>query len=353
MLRKLRWVVVFLIVVGLVAAVYLSGAIARRAALSINSDPQGQKVYLSGEEVGETPYFSEQLEPGDPVIQFGDFNQKVHLTSGALSVVDWVTGPSETFSGGHVVWFSESSTGSELLVITKPVAEVFLDGESIGDSPLSRSIDPGEYELEIKKEGYFPRTVKISVRDGFRLNVSANLALRPFPESPQELSSPHNKITLSNLSTGIQALYSDLSVWVQGVVFWVTREGGASYDFFLTEDGKFYDSAGSEVAIASLPRTEESYSVGYLGQGSTLSQAGQNTLNLVISKLYPTPPKVQILETGLGFLRVRSGPGTTYSEIGKAAPGDTYTYLSEQGGWFKIDFQGREGWVSAEFSKKL
>lgn len=343
-----------LIILGLVAAVYLGGVVSKKAALSVTSDPSGQKVLLDNQEVGTTPFLSDQLDEGNPVLSFGNFNQKIRLTAGALSVVDWVLGPSETFSAGEVVWFSNSSTGSELLVITKPVAEVFLNGESLGDSPLSKSVDPGEYDLEMKKDGYFSRQLKISVKEGFRLNVSANLALDPFPTSPAKLSSPSSNLTVWNLSLGSSTPVADSSLWVAGAVFWSSRlEEPVTYHFFLTTEGKLYDAQGSEVSANSLTRTEDQKTIGYLGNSSALTTTAQTTLNTLAAKLYPTAPQVQILDTGIGYLRVRSGPGKSYSEIGRATVGSKYTYLGEQSGWFKINFQGKEGWVSSDYARKL
>lgn len=354
MLKGVRWLLVVLIVAGLIATVYLSAAISKKAALSINSDPEGQKVFLDDQEVGRTLYFSDQLSEGNPIVRFGDFNQKVRLTSGALTVVDWILGPSETFSAGEVVWFSESSTGTELLVISKPVAEVSLNGESLGDSPLSRSVEVGEYDLEIKKDGYFSRTLKISIKEGFRLNVSANLAINPFPLEQKKISSPNESLTVLDLSSEQPVLLADSTTWVSGAVFWASRdEDETEYDFFLTKEGKLYDSEGSEVSLNSLSETSEKYILGYLGSSSKLASAANETLNSMVAKLYPAPPKVQILATGLGFLRVRSGPGISHSEIGRATPGDKYTYLGKQGDWFKIDFNGQTGWVSADYAKKL
>ncbi len=353
-LGKARWLFVFLILAGLVAAVYLSGAISQEAALSITSDPDSQTVYIDEQEVGTTPYFSDQLSAGDPVVRFGDFNQKVRLTSGALTVVDWVLGPSEPFSAGHVVWFSESSTGTELLVISNPAADVFLNEELLGESPLSKPVDVGEYDLEIKKDGYFSRKLKISIKEGFRLNVSANLSLNPFLETAEELSSPSNNLTVLDLSSEQPLLSADPISWVRGAVFWSGRdEDETEYGFFLTSEGKLYDSSGSEVSLDSLSKTSEKYTLGYLGINGSLTSSASKTLNSMSSKLYPPSPKVQILETGLGFLRVRSGPGVSYDEIGKATPGDKYTYLGKSGEWFKINFNGQDGWVYSDYAKKL
>lgn len=354
-LKKIRGLLILVIVLGLVFAVFLSGAVSKNAALSVASDPSGQKVLLDNKEVGNTPYLSDQLEAGNPVLSFGNFNQKIRLTAGALTVVDWVLGPSETFSAGEVAWFSESSTGSELIVITRPVAEVFLNGELLGDSPLSKSLEPGEYELELKKGGYFSRSIKVSVKDGFRLNVSANLALNPFPLDPNKLSSPNSNLTVWDLSLSSAALAGDSAGWVAGAVFWASRlEDPAEYHFFLTAEGKLYDATGSEVSLDSLSPISEKRTIGYLGaRAQKLSSAASTTLSSLASQLYPTLSQVQISDTGIGYLRVRSGPGKSYSEIGRANVGATYTYLGEQSGWFKIDFQGKEGWISAEYAKKL
>lgn len=355
MLKKFRGLLILAIVLGLILAVFLSGAVSKNAALSVSSDPSGQKVILDNKEVGTTPFLSDQLEASNPVLSFGDFNQKIRLTAGALTVVDWVLGPSETFSAGQVAWFSESSTGSELVVITRPVAEVFLNGQSIGDAPLSKSLEPGEYDLELKKDGYFSRSIKVSVKEGFRLNVSANLAFNPFPSEPKQLSAPNSNLTVWDLSLSSSTLAGDAASWVAGAVFWAPRlESPTEYHFFLTAEGKLYDATGSEVSLDSLLQISEKRTIGYLGvSAEELSSAASATLSSLASRLYPTPPQVQILDTGIGYLRVRSGPGKSYDEIGRATVGSKYTYLAQQSGWYKIDFNGREGWVSADFAKKL
>lgn len=354
-MKKVKGLLIFLVVAALVYAVFLSGVIGKRAALSVSSDPSGQKVLLDNTEVGTTPYLSDQLEDGNPVLIFGNFTQKVRLTAGALTVVDWILGPSETFSGGKVAWFSESSTGSELVVISRPTAEVFLNGESLGDAPLSKPLEPAEYDLEISKDGHFPLKIKVSVKEGFRLNISANLALNPFPDAPKKLSSPDLNLTVWDLSSSSSALTADPIGWVAGAVFWMGRlDDPVAYNFFLTAEGKIYDATGSEISLSSLTQISDKKVVGYLGDNpGKLSSAASAALNSLAARLYPTPAKVQILDTGIGYLRVRSGPGTSYSQIGQAPVGSKYTYLSEQGDWYKIDFNGKEGWVSKDYSKKI
>ncbi len=48
-------------------------------------------------------------------------------------------------------------------------------------------------------------------------------------------------------------------------------------------------------------------------------------------------------------LNVRSGAGADNAALGKIRPGDVYAVRGESDGWFQIDFNGGQGWVSAQF----
>ena len=48
-------------------------------------------------------------------------------------------------------------------------------------------------------------------------------------------------------------------------------------------------------------------------------------------------------------LNVRPSPSTSGAPIGRIRPGQCYSILGSEGGWYLIDFNGRQGWVSAAF----
>jgi len=354
-MKLLRLLIILIILGGLGAIIFLNDRfISSKAALSVISAPSSQKVYLNDQELGATPFLSEDLEPGEATLSFGEFSEKVTLTGGALTVVNWTLGPAESFSAGEVVWFSSSSQGTELVVISNPEAEVFLGDESIGNSPLSKSINPGVHSLEIKKDGYFPRSLQIDAREGYRLNVSVDLSLNPLSDGGSEMNAGGSKIKVMDLSTAESLLLADYELWVKGAAFWAKEDETKNYGYFLTAEGKIYDAEGSQTSASSFSQQEKAITLGYLGEsGQSLSKAASTTLSSVQGAVSPATPKVKILSTGVGFLRVRSGPGTGYSEIGKAYPGEKYKYLGKQGGWFKIKFGNKKGWVSSEYAKKI
>lgn len=59
----------------------------------------------------------------------------------------------------------------------------------------------------------------------------------------------------------------------------------------------------------------------------------------------PLPPGLAALD----ILNVRSGPGLTHEPVGLIAPGEVYQHHGEQDGWFRIRFQGRDGYVSGDY----
>lgn len=66
------------------------------------------------------------------------------------------------------------------------------------------------------------------------------------------------------------------------------------------------------------------------------------------------PVQVKIEATPTGFLRVRSGPGTSYSEVVRVKPGEVYEFLEEKSGWYKIKVSETiSGWVSTQFATKI
>jgi uncharacterized protein YgiM (DUF1202 family) len=59
--------------------------------------------------------------------------------------------------------------------------------------------------------------------------------------------------------------------------------------------------------------------------------------------------EVVIQETPTGWLRVRQTPSG--EEIGRVYPGEKYRFLSQESGWYQIEFEGEEAWVSGTYAE--
>lgn len=52
------------------------------------------------------------------------------------------------------------------------------------------------------------------------------------------------------------------------------------------------------------------------------------------------------------FLNFRTGPGTDHSIIERLHDGDKLTIIDRSGGWYKVKFGGKTGWVCAKYVRK-
>lgn len=67
----------------------------------------------------------------------------------------------------------------------------------------------------------------------------------------------------------------------------------------------------------------------------------------------PVLPRVTILNTPTGFLRVRQEASIASAEIGRVNPGDSLPMLAEQNGWYNVQLpDGKTGWISVSFATK-
>ena len=76
-----------------------------------------------------------------------------------------------------------------------------------------------------------------------------------------------------------------------------------------------------------------------------LSKAEKEETKSLISK------SVVISATPTGWLRVRSEPNLNATEIAKVNTGESFTFLEEKDGWYKIALKdGKDGWVSSQYA---
>src|SRR3989339_589675 len=65
-------------------------------------------------------------------------------------------------------------------------------------------------------------------------------------------------------------------------------------------------------------------------------------------------PKLKIMDTGLGYLKVRSGPSREAAEVSKVKTGDVYPYSDQDNNWYEIRISSDVvGWVFGDYIEEL
>lgn len=142
--------------------------------LVIDSTPQGAKVFMGDTEKGITP-LSLSLTPGSYVVTL----KKEGFSDFSFSTVDVVS--------EQVARLSQVLTALEgtLVINSNPEgAQVFIEGKDKGQTPLTVSISPGSYMMDLKKEGFQDLSQNIEISAGLSQNVTLTLVAVEVPPPP-------------------------------------------------------------------------------------------------------------------------------------------------------------------------
>lgn len=232
-----------------------------------------------------------------------------------------------------------NANSAALQVTSNPQASVFLDDKHIGKTPFfSDQLKEGEHSLKITA-GEATYVDKIGLKNGALTVVNRDL---------------NNNFSAQSGET----------LWL------VDGENGffvasSPPDADITIDGQYKGKTPSIIDFESGEHKVKIGKSGYTEREFTIKTAKNYKViaNVTLSSKEAKNPqqkneqntidKVEILETPQGFLRVRKEPQLDAQELGQVSTGTTYEVIQETDDWIKISFDGKQGWVSKQYTKKI
>lgn len=307
MRRKLLFILAGILVIGFFIIIVRTIIVIRtpnQGVLKVAANTR-VRVFLENREVGKTPLetkvgvgdYTIKLIPDTTDTVFSTWQGRVKIGQNILTYINRDLSDSELTSAGEMLWLEKSiGNKAELSVISVPDgASVVLDDQSKGVTPISLTdLTAGDHTLVVTSPGFEPRTVKIKLTTGYKLNASVSLAL-----SPSQIS--------------------------------------------VAETAEAQPSATVSATVSTSPTPGL----------STPTPTPSTAKNQPPQK----PKKIKISATPTGFLRVRSEASTAADEIARVKPEEIYPVLDIQLEgtiirWYKIDLGEKSGWVSAEYAQK-
>ena len=267
--RVLMVLAILLILAGIFILVRVAANVLKpkgRGALQVNSNIRAS-VTLNGEVLGTTPLYrgdqNESLPEGlyDLKITPEDknleaYSAKVKINPGVLTAVERTFLPG-SLASSYILMLEKSQVKNPQIFISSipDNSLVSIDGTDEGVTPLNLpSISASEHEVEIQKEGFAKKTIRVRAVDGYKLvlnvvlsaggsseieiapSVSPTAVLTPIP--------PPNSITIKNTPTGFLRVRSTPSLAgteigrvTPGEVFEVLEEN-ASWVKIKLKDGQ-------------------------------------------------------------------------------------------------------------------
>ena len=288
----------------------------RFAGLQVTTNDVPATLYLNEEYISDTPFNKKDLQPGNYTLKivpedpaYVPYELPIKLTSGLLTAVVWTPGDRTETSGGVVFELERISNRqmTELAISSIPDGAIVRvnNGEMEFTPTLRSELTPGKHDLQASLPSYVEQHHTLNLVAGHRLSVLIKLArAQDSLEESQELTT--EETNESNTSTESAVIN--------------------------TNDAQSNEQTATGSASPTPIRTAQP-------QGATGT----------------SDQSVQINSTGFfnnstEVLRVRSGPGSEFSEVGFAPVGNSYSYLDEkQNGWLKIQFNSEAGWVSESY----
>jgi hypothetical protein len=258
-------------------------------------------------------------------------------------------------------YFNPTSAG--LYIESIPNASVFVNNEEVGRTPYKATSDQGEMTIKLVPESFetplAPYETKISLVSGVETIITREFGQTTELSGGEVLSFER----VDESQTGLSVITNPDSgqVIIDGSV-----KGFAPFRTTSLTEGEH---------LLEIKRE------GYITRGISINiQPGYKLIAVV--KLAPSPnipeeqpiedeektkpkeevKKVTIVDTGVGFLRVRKEPSTLGEEVARVIPGRDYVLLEtdEDTGWYKIVYDAGEegsasssGWVSNTYAKKV
>ena len=202
--------------------------------LSINSEPSGAKVIVDGEDTGATPISNIKVQAGKPArIELSHPETEKLLQE----VVFDKSAESEVIKSFKLPYKSSYFTLS-----SNPIeAQVFVDGASIGNTPVKKTIcEPGVHKLEIQKDGFKLHTQELNCVGGQTTNLkSVQLIKYAGPENKVDVQAS----VMSSPFEDIDLVYSGLELGYSGTIY-KQLFYSLSLGFMVAE--KTYDNATLE-----------------------------------------------------------------------------------------------------------
>ena len=266
------------------------------------------------------------------------------------------------FVGVRFFIFDKQNEYGKLKIISSPTASVFLNSNLIGKTPFEDKYKVGEYLLKLIPETTATDTAswngKINIYKNSLTYVNRELGSSDIASAGEIFTTVKMTKKPQNAGSGevyveteppgaIITLDSDEKGVAPAIMENVLRgdhELSVFMPGFFRRTQKVNVDSGYRVNATFKLAIDQSFSFVKAtdDKTKTASDSGKTTSKTVIT----------IKDTPTGWLRVREEPSLNASESGKVNPGESFDLIDEQEGWYKIKIDGKEGWISSQYSSK-
>lgn len=260
----------------------------------------------------------------------------------------------------------------ELRVDSEPAATIFLDNKNIGRAPFKDKVAAGNYTIKLVPDSTTSQLASwegnIVVGPNLLTYVNASLKESELSSSVdvlwlEKISSKLSELSVTTNPDGATVLVDDTTRGVTPVSISDVIPGDHTVTVtsvgFLTRTLKIRTTEGyrlittMKLGLAPGGTVPEASPTPTLSPTGSVTPTPKNATSSASTQPDPAKPFLTIKDTPTGFLRVRMEPSTSATEAARVNPGEKYTILDSQNGWYEIRYDSTNtGWVSGQYADK-
>ena len=247
-----------------------------------------------------------------------------------------------------------------LKIVSSPVSSLFINNNAIDrPTPYENKFQPGEYTIKLIPRGDATSSAswegKVMVYSNSVTYINRELG------SSQKTSSGEMFTPIPMKNNPTKPNTGEISVDTEpiGAIIRLDNDEKGVSPLLLSEVSK-----GTHELSVSLPgffpkikkiNIETSYRVNVSFKlAIDQSQKIEEPKATPSAKTKEQDLEIEILETEVGFLRVRKEPNVNSEEVGRVNPSDIFRIIDEASGWLKINYEpNKEGWVLKSYTKTV
>lgn len=258
----------------------------------------------------------------------------------------------------------------ELRVDTNPAAAIFLDNKSLGRAPFRDKVSSGSFTIKLVPDSTTTRLASwegnIVVGPNLLTYVNADLNESELSTAVdilwlEKISSKQSELSVTTSPDGASVLVDDTTRGVTPISISDITPGDHTVTVtnvgFLTRTLKIRTTPGYRLITTMKLGLSSGGQIPVASPTPTLAANATPTPKTATSSANlpdPAKPFLTVKDTPTGFLRVRMEPSTSATEAARVNPGDKFTILDTQNGWYQIRYDGTNiGWVSGQYVEKV
>lgn len=256
----------------------------------------------------------------------------------------------------------------ELKIDSNDPAGIFLGTTHLGQTPYEDKVNAGEYTLKLVPDSTAATLSSwqgnIQIVSGLLTYVNADLGDSDFTTavdvlSLEKVTSKVSEIAVTTNPDGATVALDGETRGVTPVSLSQVAAGdhtlAVSSPGFITRTIRLKTTEGYRLnADIKLALSPEGGVASQSAQTITPTTTGSSAPSASSSASTLTKPYAVIKDTPTGYLRVRMDPSTNATEAARVNPGDKFSILDTQDGWYKISYDGKnDGWISGQYADKV